>query len=594
MKRTLFFLSGVLCALFTACDDNAGKDNPEKTTVTVSEITNLTPGFIGEVHGVVAGDELEKGSTLTLVLTPGSTLMSGFSASHMEHIHIHVGDRIYVPQFPDTEDEYVQTLPVEINIPNTESVAIVVAYAVQQQMTPDGFTMRLEDNEDGVKLYGVDPDRKYKYFDCYLRTPDAYTIESVEFKVGDGEWQDFNSVTGCSFGRSENLDWVYEVSIRPDYQNVTGDVVLRVKGSQHARYKITWKNTEYIKTDIPEDWEQNNLPEESIDGETVVATFYTKDGYYLSGATSNVEGLEIECIARAHVKFTMPASDVEVNLDFKEKIPVSYKESAHITSAQIYDAKDIYYGVPTDRGIPGEAVYLFVNVESGYKPSVAKNDAGESFPFVLYGDGIDKYAYYAEVLLPKDAKSAEITAEVVKCFTVSGDKEIYFNKGTYWAEGEEVSFQVAVPTGKTIDAVSVCQIDGTRVECTMDNAYGKFTMPASDVYVSVSFKDVASGTVAHVSAVYDEDEYRVFCQTNPYYQQIGEEGFDVPVGTTLYINITDDYGNPFWVGVKIGDTISYYESVTDPDMGDVSFGKSFVVSADMVIKVAPNKDNIKF
>lgn len=128
----------------------------------------------------------------------------------------------------------------------------------------------------------------------------------------------------------------------------------------------------------------------------------------------------------------------------------------------------------------------------------------------------------------------------------------------------------------------------------MDNTKGSFVMPACDVTVVADYADTDSGTKAHISAIYDADEYSVFSQTNPYYQRITSDGLDVPAGTTLYINITSNYGNPFWVGVKIGETVNYYKATEDPDYGDVSFGKSFVFSADAVIKVGSSEASVKF
>ena len=315
MRRNLFLAGIIILASLLACEKSNVPGTVEPEKVQVNEVLNLTPDFIGSVKGAEAGQSYETADSLTLELIPGETLMSGFYAGLMEHIHVHVGDTVYMPKFPVTSEEYVQSLSMKVAVPD-KSFGIVVAYAVQQQFTPDGYTMRLEENNDGIVLYGVSQEQKYKYFDCYLCTPDAYTIEKVEFKVGEGEWQDVNSVNGCSFERTESVDWVYNVSIRPDYQNVTGDVTLRVKGSQHARYGIKWLNTEYINTDIPEGWQPNVLPEESIDGEQVGAQFYTIDGYYLDNVTSNIDGLELQCIARSAVLFTMPASDVEISLNF--------------------------------------------------------------------------------------------------------------------------------------------------------------------------------------------------------------------------------------------------------------------------------------
>ena len=119
-------------------------------------------------------------------------------------------------------------------------------------------------------------------------------------------------------------------------------------------------------------------------------------------------------------------------------------------------------------------------------------------------------------------------------------------------------------------------------------------MPACDVTLTAAYADANPETTAHISAIYDADEYRVYSQTNPYYQSITSDGFDVPAGTALYINVTSDYGNPFWVGVKIGETVNYYKATEDPDFGDVSFGKSFVFSADAVIKVGSTEASVKF
>lgn len=593
MKRNLFLAGIIILASLLACEKNNVPGTKDPEMVQVNEVLNLTPDFIGSVMGVEVGQSYETGDSLTLELTPGDVLMSGFYAGIMEHIHVHVGDTVYMPEFPKTTEEYVRSLSMKVAVPK-KPFGIVVAYAVQQQLTPDGYIMRLEDNNDGIVLYGVSPEQKYKYFDCYLRTPDAYTIEKVEFKMGDGEWQDVTVVNGCKFKRTSSLDWVYIVSIRPDYKNVTGDVTLRVKGSQHARYGIKWLNTEYVKTDIPEGWQPNALPEESIDGEQVGAQFYTIDGYYLDSVSSNIDGLELQCIARSAVLFEMPASDVEITLNFKKKADVSYNGGTHITSAQIYDAKDIYYGVPTSNGIPGEAVYLFANADKGFKPSkayVSGSDTG--YDFVIYGDGIDKYQYYAEVVLPEIDGPFELTSEVVKSYVASGSN-ILFDGGHDYAEGELVSFQVYVPSGKTLSGVKVTSSDGKEIECTMDNTKGSFVMPACDVTVVADYADTDPGTIAHISAIYDADEYSIFSQTNPYYQRITSEGMDVPAGTTLYISIVSDYGNPFWVGVKIGETVNYYKATEDPDYGDVSFGKSFVFSADAVIKVGSSEASVKF
>ena len=577
----------VSCSQF---DNPSGDGSPVYSVGKATEVTNLTPDFIASVSGIEEGQELTAGGTFTLTLTPGAYLYYGFAAYHVEHIHVHVGDKVYMPEFPAVSDEYVQELTMTIPVPKGP-FSVVVAYAVQQQLSDNGYTLRLEDNEDGVELFGVSQEQKYKYFDCYLRVPEAYSIDKVEYKMGDGEWQSFMS-DGCYYERT-SVDNVYKVTVRPDYLDVTGDVLLRVSGTQHKRSKITWKNTEYIRTDISEDWEQNNLPESAIGGQSVTAVFYTKDDYYLAGATADVEGVTPLCLYRSYVTFVMPEQDVEITLDFKEKIPVRYEASAHIASAQIYTAQDIYYGVPTEKAIPGDYVYLFVSAEQGYKPTKAINDQGEQSDFVIYGDGIDRYAYYAQVHVPENATAMTVKAQAVAAHTVTG-ANIYFEGGNTYAAGETVNFTVGVPSGQKIDNVTASDANGSDVAVTMNGTYGSFTMPDADVTVTATFKEIDPSEMVTVTAIYDEDEYTVRSQSDAYYGKITSEGVTVPTGTVLYISVQDDYGMPFWVGVKIGDNVQYFEAQEDPDWGEYTFGRSFVFSENSVIKVGSSRSSVAF
>lgn len=591
--KTLFAVVAMIWATFVSCSvtDNPSDIDPVYHDISATEVTNLTPDFIGSINGIEVGQSLKKGDNITLTLTPGETLWFGFAAYHMEHIHVHVGDKVYIPEFPGNDDEYVQEISLTIPVPD-KAFPVVVAYAVQQQFSADGYTMSLEENADGIELYGVSKEQKYKYFDCYLRVPDAYTLDKVEFKMGDGDWQDVNTVDGCGWQRTE-LDDVYKVTVRPGYMDVTGNVTLRANGTQHKRSKITWKNTDYINMNVPEGYQPNNLPESAIGGEQVIAMFYTKDDYYLNGATSNIEGINPECMYRAYVTFTMPEQDVEITLDFKEKIPVFYEASTHISAAQIYSDKDIYYGVPIEKAIPGDYVYLFANAEKGFKPSKAVNDKGEQSDFVIYGEGIDRFAYYAQVHVPEDATKMTVKADVVAAHYAGGDN-ITFEGGHYYAAGETVKFTVAVPANKKIDTVTAKDSKGANVPLTMDGAYGSFIMPDADVTVTATFKEVEQGENVTIKALYDEDQYRVTSQSTAYYGAIDSEGIQVATGTTLYINVLDYYGEPFWVGIKIGNSVQYFQAQEDEESGEYTFGRSFAFNADAVIKVGASKNAVTF
>ena len=119
-------------------------------------------------------------------------------------------------------------------------------------------------------------------------------------------------------------------------------------------------------------------------------------------------------------------------------------------------------------------------------------------------------------------------------------------------------------------------------------------MPDADVTVTVTFKDVEQGANVTIKALYDEDLYRVTSQSTAYYGAIDSEGIQIAAGTTLYISVLDYYGDPFWVGMKIGDSVQYYEAQQDEDSGEYTFGRSFAFTADAVIKVGASKNAVTF
>lgn len=546
-----------------------------------TQVLNLTPDFIS-IEGVDQGARYEAGSTLTLTLTPGETLAPGFSATHMEHIHIHVNDAVYMPTFPQTGEESAESLTVDITVPDSD-FEVVACYSVQQQTVDGGHTMLLEENPS-VKLYGVSPQQSYRYFDCYLLTADAYTITDIEFRMGDGEWKPLAETTGCSFTRSALVANVYQVTVRPDYADVTGDVTLRVSGEQHARHTITWQHAEDTYLDL----EQSTLPTESIDGELVTAELWVKPDYYLASADISAPGVEPELIERVYVRFEMPAEDVTVTLNFAEKIPVSYTSSDHVSEATFYDANDIYYGVPTDRGIPGETVYLFATADEGYKPMRARIASGESFPFEHYA-----YAMYrAAVQIPGNASELTASVEVAEAYTVSTENNISFDGGTLYAEGETVSMSIQVPEGMRIASVKATDAEGHDLYVTLDLPYASFVMPASDVNVEVIYEEINAGSTVSVIAYFDSNIYDVSSSTN--YDWDFAEGFTMERGATFYLSVYNYEGTNFYVGVKIGDTVTTYPADFDDMMGEYSFGKALVADGDVVIKVGASEGEVAF
>lgn len=554
----------------------------EDGTTTVTTFRNLTPDFF-TISGLEEGQKLNAGEKASVKIKAAGNI-STFGPALLEHIHLHVNDMVIMP-LESAGFKAGDEIEIPFEVPEG-SCDIVACYAGQQQLIDNGFTMTLEPHPNAT-LYGVSPDAKYKYFDAYILTDEAYVITSAEFKMGDGEWTDVGSTNGCGLSRADNgVDNLYCVKIRPDYQNVTGDISLRINGEQHGRYKITWKNADAKYIDL----EKSTLPSRSIDGEAVVAELYVNKDYYLNGATIS-DDTAAETISRAYIRFTMPEKDVTVDLDFKSKVPVSSKGGDHIVKSDIYDAPDTYYGVPTANGIPGEEVYLFAGVEEGYKPVKATTDDGNSFDFVYYGPNHQSLPYYCPVRISEGATSMTASISCVKAWKVSSQQEVAFDEPIY-GEGETVKFTMKVPVGKKISTVKATTASGKDVAVTPDVPYGSFVMPAEDVTVAVTYEDISSEDKVTVIAQFDEDQYMVRSSTN--YDWNFKEGFTVDKDATFYMTVYDNYGENFYVGVKIGDKTTTYPATMDEDSGEYSFGKAFVATGNVVIKVGPTESSVAF
>lgn len=591
MKKTFLILASLMMLLFAAgCEKNpaegSGNEKPEgpaETPVyTATKVLGLNPDFIN-INGLEEGSTFEAGEKVTLTIAPGEILMSGFQPYHMEHIHIHIGDQVLFPEYPAGIEADAQELKMEFEVPE-EDFEVVATYSIQQQFSEDGHTMTLEENKDGVKLYGVAPQAKYKYFNCALLVPDAYTINNVEFCISDGQWQNANDVIGCGFERSEVAENVYLVSIRPDYQNVAGDVKLRVTGEQHKRAHITWKST--IEGAISDP--RNVLPTEMIDGEYVQGEIWFADDVYLADVSTDVPVGNLLITAGCYVTFTMPAQDVTVTLDVRNKIPVSYIPSDHFPEAVFYSDPDTYYGVPVEVAQPGKSVFLLAQVSADYKPVSAVTANGVKTPFHPYEPG----KYFAEVAVPEDASELSVSIEDEKGYYVMAQAEVQLNGGDLYVPGENVHMAIYVPAGKKISSVKVSGEDGSPVQTSDDFPYCDFTMPAFNVTVSVEYENTDTSDQVSVIAYFDEDQYIVGSSTN--YDWDFAEGFTMTKGGTFYMTVDDQYGENFYVGVKIGGLLTVYAADYDEDMGMYWFGKAFVADGDIEIKVGPSKNSVEF
>ena len=165
-----------------------------------------------------------------------------------------------------------------------------------------------------------------------------------------------------------------------------------------------------------------------------------------------------------------------------------------------------------------------------------------------------------------------------------------------------MQFIVSVPSGQQIDQVTAHDTNGANVAVTMDGTHGSFVMPNANVTVEATFKELDPSQNVTIKAFYDDEEYSVYSQTSPYYGRLTSEGImvnselvsSIPAGQTLYISVSDDYGMPFWVGMKIGSDVQYYQAQEDEDSGEFTFGRSITCTGNTEIKVGSSKSSVTF
>ncbi len=545
---------------------------------------NLTTNFL-LTEGLDASAEYAVGSEATFELAPGEWLSEGFDEkTHLEHIFVYVNGVGFHPTFVDSTK-----LTATFVVPSKD-FEVVVCYSVQQHVKEGGYSISLEEGSKGT-LYGVLPSETYDYFDCYVKFDTPFGLNGFSYKMGEADWVSVGMWDyDCCFTRVDGRDDVYQITVRPGYGDVTGDVVLRLDGVEKQSYSITYDFGELGEAALDE--ESSTLPESALNGDMVQFFIAATTDYYVTSATIDVTGTDLISYGGALYNFEMPSSDVVITVTFAEKIDIAVTLGEHIESAAFYNADDIFYGVEITKAQPGDEVYLFVTAEEGYKPT-ALTVGEESVDFTSYDGG---YTFMACLTVPEDATSFEVSPSASIAYTaISADSEveIMFNGGHVYFEGETVRFSVGVPAGKQIESVSLVDEEGTALETevTMSGTYGSFTMPAKNVKVVVTFGEL-SGEYVHVSASYDDDLYYVYSSTD--YDWNFLDGFDVLLGSTFYLSVGDYDGQEFFVGIKNGETVETIAATLDEDMGEYLFGRSIVVAGDVEIKVGASEEEVAF
>ena len=110
-------------------------------------------------------------------------------------------------------------------------------------------------------------------------------------------------------------------------------------------------------------------------------------------------------------------------------------------------------------------------------------------------------------------------------------------------------------------------------------------MPNYDVKVSATFKvDPDAANKVTITSTYDADEYIVTLSTSE--TTFTDNPFTVSKNTSLYLSVSDQYGDNFHVTVTVGTNVVVNTNAkVDEESGEYTFGQSFKATDNTTIVV---------
>ena len=550
----------------------------------VTSVQTLSPDFF--TLSVKEGDEFEGKGQVTITLTAGDNLSSGFesTSNHLDHIYVYVNDVCYKPTFPDGVT-FSKTVDIRVTMPEADAT-IIACYSTQQHLKTDGHSVSFEEDAN-VKAVGVLSTEKYDYVDFHAICADTYIITKAEYRLAKDTtktWVDIpfdnanTTITKVANGH-------YEVAVRPDGKDLSDDVVIRFAGENHTKHSISYSGLDEDKYMVDE----SLLPVSALDGENVTVSVFAKTGVYVKTLTpTGIPSENINYSDTSSIQFTMPKADVSFAITFGDAMTITTVTNANIDSVSYY-TDDPSYSESVTTAVPGNSLYVVATAKSGYLFTGASINGGEKVAI-----SNEAGLVYALLAVPADAEAISVTlyADVSYTATIAtstnGAITMDRTSGKY-AAGESVSLTVSPATGYVLDTITIAKSDGTAsgVSATIDAATGNasFDMPSFDVQIAATFKvDPDAANKVTITSTYDADEYIVTISTSD--TTYTDNPFTITKNTSLYVSVSDQSGNNFHVTITIGTTAVVDTNATaDEDTGEYTFGQSIKATDNTTIVV---------
>lgn len=438
-----------------------------------------------------------------------------------------------------TLDETTTTGTIKFNMPSSD-VEIIVGPFEENDPETEGaniVTVELPEVSSDYKIFGI-KSGKYDLGGAYnYRTINVYVVTNTGVLV---------STSGVTYSIGGGRDTTMSYDTSKDYYTFAiynakaGDVIqVKVNSSKAGTKKVNITNADNVE--ITGEYADCTVGSKVKLGVTPKTGYTLVNSYYpnyvvknYSLADGNTTGVKFDWDTYNNVlSFTMPAQDLTFTFNLGVVASLTYEPNDKIESVKFF--KNSYSSETITEATSGTDVYVEVKAKDGYRlKHVFVND--KNLEATLYSGSKYKFT------IPSEAKEVKIICEfdVLYSLTYEQAPQGYTLSGlndTYFASGEEVTFDIYRKVGYKIDSVTLS--DGTVVTKATDSASKySFIMPNTNVTLNVNVSEVVASTLTFDNS---SKAIKTFTITDMYNNKVNS-GDKVNSDETLNILITPSNG----------------------------------------------------
>lgn len=438
-----------------------------------------------------------------------------------------------------TLDETTTTGTIKFNMPSSD-VEIIVGPFEENDPETEGaniVTVELPEISSDYKIFGIKSGKYDLGGEYNYRTMNVYVVTNTGVLV---------STSGITYSISGGRDTTMSYDTSKDYYTFpiynakAGDVIqVKVNSTKPGTKKVNITNIDNVE--VTGEYADCTVGSKVKLGVTPKAGYTLVNSYYpnyvvknYSLADGSTTGVSFNWDSYNNVlSFTMPAQDLTFTFNLGVVTSLTYEPNDKIESVKFF--KSSYSSETITEATSGTDVYVEIRAKDGYRlKHVFVND--KNLEATLYSGSKYKFT------IPSEAKEVKIICEFDVLYSLTHEQApqgytLSGLNGTYFASGEEVTFDIYRKVGYKIDSVTLS--DGTVVTKASDSASKySFIMPSTNVSINVTVSEVTTSILTFDNS---SKAIKTFTITDMYNNKVNS-GDKVNSGETLNILITPSNG----------------------------------------------------